>query len=110
VHGGAPGAVIDLALRGLASGLGLPARAVAAALEDARVFDWANDPFARGAYSWVPVGALDAPAALAMPAGDCLHFAGEATDVGGDPGTVHGALATGARAAHDIRRRLTQPG
>jgi len=106
LHGRASNAIVDVALRSLAGGLGLPARVVAAALEDARVFDWANDPFARGAYSWVPVGALDAPAALAVPVGDCLHFAGEATDVGGDPGTVHGALATGARAAHDIRRSL----
>ncbi len=99
-------ATIAAALRGLARGLGMPARALAAQLEDARLFDWAADPFARGAYSWLPVGALDAPAALAAPLGDCLYFAGEATDVGGDPGTVHGALATGARAAHDIRRHL----
>ncbi|MFL5308524.1 MAG: flavin monoamine oxidase family protein [Polyangia bacterium] len=101
---------VGVAIRGLARGLGLPTSTVAAALEDARVFDWANDPFARGAYSWVPVGALDTPAALAVPVGECLYFAGEATDVGGDPGTVHGALATGARAAHEVRRRLTHPG
>ncbi len=110
LHGGIPKATVDVALRGLSRGLGLPARAMAAALEDARTFDWASDPFARGAYSWVPVGALDAPAALAAPVAGCLHFAGEATDVGGDPGTVHGALATGARAARDIRRRLTHRG
>jgi monoamine oxidase len=85
----------------------LPTRTLTAELEDLRVFDWAVDPFARGAYSWVPVGALDAPAALALPVGGSLYFAGEATDVGGDPGTVHGALATGARAAHEIRVRLT---
>ena len=109
LHANGPDAAVGVALRGLARGLGLPARALTAALEDARVFDWANDPFARGAYSWVPVGALDGPAALAVPVGDCLYFAGEATDVGGDPGTVHGALATGARAAHEIRRRLAHP-
>ncbi|MES1209820.1 MAG: NAD(P)/FAD-dependent oxidoreductase, partial [Pseudomonadota bacterium] len=109
LHGRAAGAAIDAALRSLGRGLAVPVRAMSAALEDAHVFDWADDLFARGAYSWVPVGALDAPAALAVPVADCLHFAGEATDVGGDPGTVHGALATGARAAHDIRRRLTHP-
>ncbi len=107
LHAAGAEATIAAALRSLAGGLGMPARAVAAQLEDARLFDWAADPFARGAYSWLPVGALDAPAALAVPLGDCLYFAGEATDVGGDPGTVHGALATGARAAHDIRRHLT---
>jgi len=100
--------VIAAALRGLAGGVGASLRSLAAELEDVRVFDWASDPFARGAYSWVPVGGLDAPAALAMPLNDSLYFAGEATDVGGDPGTVHGALATGARAAHEIRRGLTR--
>jgi monoamine oxidase len=99
-------AVVRAALRGLATGVGASARSLAADLEDVRVFDWGSDPFARGAYSWVPVGGLDAPAALATPVGDCLFFAGEATDVGGDPGTVHGALATGARAAQQIRRSL----
>ncbi len=103
-----PAAVVPAALRGLAAAVGVPPRSLTAELEDVRVFDWASDPFARGAYSWVPVGGLDAPAALARPAADCLHFAGEATDVAGDPGTVHGALATGARAAHEIRQVLTR--
>jgi monoamine oxidase len=106
LHAAGADATIGTALKALAGGLGISARILSAQLEDARVFDWAADPFARGAYSWLPVRALDAPAALAVPLGDCLHFAGEATDVGGDPGTVHGALATGARAAHEIRQRL----
>lgn len=104
---GVGSAVVPTALKSLAGGLGLSARALETQLEDACVFDWAADPFARGAYSWIPVGGLDAPAALAAPLGDCVYFAGEATDVGGDPGTVHGALATGARAAHEIQHRLT---
>ncbi len=101
--------IVGVALRGLAAGLGVRASALAAELEDARVFDWASDPYARGAYSWLPAGALDAPAALATPLGDRLFFAGEATDTAGDPGTVHGALNTGARAAQEIRRRLGNP-
>jgi len=48
------------------------------------------------------VGGLDAPAALAAPLDGRLFFAGEATDTAGDPGTVHGAMATGARAAAEI--------
>jgi monoamine oxidase len=80
--------------------------ALLGAVEDARVFDWARDPYARGAYSWVPVGGVDAPAALGAPVGRCLFFAGEATDTRGDPGTVHGALATGARAAAEIAGHL----
>jgi monoamine oxidase len=90
------------ALRGLAGAVHSTARAVAAAVEDARVFDWRADPFARGAYSWIPVGGLDAPAALAAPVAGRLFFAGEATDMVGDPGTVHGAMTSGTRAAAEI--------
>ena len=69
LHGRAPGAASTSRSAAWRAGWVCRARTVAAALEDARVFDWANDPFARGAYSWVPVGALDAPAALAVPGG-----------------------------------------
>ena len=90
------------ALGGLAHAVGATADAVTAAVEDARVFDWGSDPWSRGAYSWIPVGGLDAPAALAAPLGGRLFFAGEATDTVGDPGTVHGAMTTGTRAAAEI--------
>ena len=93
---------LHAALGGLARALKTSAGAVAAAIEDAHVFDWGADPWSRGAYSWVPVGGLDAPAALAVPLGGRLFFAGEATDMVGDPGTVHGAMATGLRAATEI--------
>ncbi len=90
------------ALHGLARAIAAKPDAVTAAVEDACVFDWGADPWTRGAYSWLPVGALAAPAALAAPLGGRLFFAGEATDTAGDPGTVHGALATGTRAAAQI--------
>jgi monoamine oxidase len=93
---------LHAALGGLARALKTSTGAVAAALEDAHVFDWGADPWSRGAYSWIPVGGLDAPAALAAPLGGRLFFAGEATDRVGDPGTVHGAMTSGARAAAEI--------
>ena len=97
-----PDARAAAALDSLARVLRVRPGDMAAAVEDARTFDWRADPYARGAYSWIPVGGLEAPAALALPVGGCLFFAGEATDTAGDPGTVHGALATGARAAREI--------
>jgi monoamine oxidase len=96
------------ALGGLARALDLNAGDVTAGVEDARVFDWGEDPFSRGAYSWIPVGGLDAPAALAAPVGGRLFFAGEATDTIGDPGTVHGAMTTGTRAAAEIVAALRE--
>jgi monoamine oxidase len=101
-----PEARLRAALGGLARAVGASPGAVTAAVEDVRVFDWGADPFARGAYSWIPVGGLDAPAALAAPIAGRLFFAGEATDTIGDPGTVHGAMTTGTRAAAEIAAAL----
>jgi monoamine oxidase len=90
------------ALHGLARAIDASPDAVTAAVEDARVFDWSAEPWTRGAYSWIPVGAVEAPATLGAPLAGRLFFAGEATDIDGNPGTVHGAMTTGARAAAQI--------
>ena len=87
------------------AGWGPGARALLSAVEDAVVVDWAADVYARGAYSYIPVGGLDAPAELGMPLADRLFFAGEATDTG-EPGTVHAALRSGARAARELMAQL----
>jgi len=68
--------------------------------------DWNRDPYARGAYSYTVVGGADATAALARPLGGRLFFAGEATDTEGATGTVHGAIASGRRAAQQVKRAL----
>ncbi len=63
---------------------------------------WASDPFARGAYSFVGVGASSAQrAALGERVADRLFFAGEAASVD-YPGNVHGAWLSGERAAKEI--------
>ncbi len=64
--------------------------------------DWQSDSFSRGAYSYVPKGAADASAVLATPVEGTLFFAGEHTDTTGHPGTVHGALRSGLRAAEQL--------
>jgi monoamine oxidase len=63
--------------------------------------DWQQDAYARGAYSYVTVGASDARAALAQPLEDTLFFASEATDEE-EGGTVAGALQSGRRAAREL--------
>jgi len=64
--------------------------------------DWSGDVHARGAYSYVPTGALDAPAAMTQPEAGTLFFAGEHTDVTGHWGTVHAAIRSGLRAAAQV--------
>ncbi len=71
-------------------------------LEKSRVYNWQNDRFSRGAYSYVAVGGAGARTALAQPLGDKLFFAGEATDDQGEACTVAGALASGERVAREV--------
>jgi monoamine oxidase len=68
------------------------------------VHDWASDPFARGAYSYVRVAGEGARGLLAAPVADTLFFAGEATSAD-DSGTVAGALESGLRAARELLGR-----
>jgi monoamine oxidase len=98
--------VVEKALRSLASSLKRKPSKLESLLEDAYFHDWQNDPFSRGAYSYGAVGADGAQRDLASPVEDTLFFAGEATDTGGHNGTVHGAIASGHRAASQILRSL----
>lgn len=77
-------------------------------VDGASVADWGDDPFSRGAYSWVPIGGTHAATTLAQPIAGTLIFAGEATETTGHGGTVHGALLTGERAARDVRALLAR--
>ena len=68
--------------------------------------NWSNDPFTRMAYSYVPVDQLETPRQLAEPVDNTLFFAGEATSLEAQNGTVHGALNSGLRAANEVARSL----
>jgi len=86
----------------LASVFALDQHLVRSALIATCSHDWAGDPFARGAYSYVPAGAVDASAAMAEPQANTLFFAGEHTDITGNWGTVHAAIRSGLRVAAQI--------
>ncbi|CAA6655898.1 unnamed protein product [Spirodela intermedia] len=63
------------------------------------VTNWGVDPFSRGAYSYVAVGASGEDYdILARPVANCLFFAGEAT-CKEHPDTVGGAMLSGLREA-----------
>ncbi|MCU0758484.1 MAG: FAD-dependent oxidoreductase [Steroidobacteraceae bacterium] len=73
-------------------------------LQAGAVHDWAADPFARGAYSYVRVDGDRARRELARPLAATLWFAGEACEPGEDAGTVAGALQSGTAAASSLLR------
>ena len=94
-----PFAMRNECLGELATIFELPQPALENRLVGWRAHDWQSDEFARGAYSYAPAGARDAAEHMTVPVEDLLFFAGEHTDVEGHWGTVHGALASGERAA-----------
>jgi monoamine oxidase len=87
------------AFQSLSQLFGIPAPELEAMLEAEACHDWNGDPFARGGYAYTPVGGMEAARELATPVARTLFFAGEHTHLGGQAGTVHGALETGERAA-----------
>lgn len=97
--------VRELALDSLAAALHLPRERVDRQLRAAYTYDWSRDPFARGAYSYALVGGGAARAVLAEPCDSTLFWAGEATYAAGASGTVHGAIASGYRAAGEVLGR-----
>lgn len=92
-----PGSRLDLARGTLDSMLGKGPKPIGA-----MITDWRNDPFAGGAYSYIPVGATAADMRAFSLLDGSLRFAGEHT-VPEYYGTVHAAFVSGRNAA----RRLT---
>ena len=90
------------ALHALTRILGLPEDALGRRFVRSYFHDRQADKFSRGAYSYVLAGGMEAQALLALPLGNRLFFAGEATQSDGHHATVHGAYASGLRAAEEI--------
>jgi monoamine oxidase len=104
----AEGISLDRAVDALSHCLKMSRQTLEGELLAAIIADWQRDPFSLGAYSYAPVGAITAPAVLAAPIGSTLFFAGEATNYRGHSGTVHGAIASGYRAAEEVLREVKQ--
>jgi len=98
--------IVNQTICALSQTLGVEQERIEGWLDGWYTHNWQGDPFARGAYSYVAAGGLDAVRQLAEPLADTLFFAGEATDIEWRTGTVHGAMATGQRAARQISGRL----
>jgi monoamine oxidase len=91
----------DQAIASLAHIFNMSAEEISGQLVESYLHDWRDDPFTRGAYTYLPVNGLEAQQALSKPVDDLLFFAGEAMAVG-HIGTVHGAIQTGQRAAAEV--------
>ncbi|HZC34300.1 MAG TPA: NAD(P)/FAD-dependent oxidoreductase, partial [Chthoniobacterales bacterium] len=97
--------LIDRALGSLSQLFGHPKNLLREYIDTVHYYDWSNDPFSKGAYSYPKVGGLEAARILAEPVDETIFFAGEAIDFEGF-GTVHGAINSGASAAERVARSL----
>ncbi|HEY3258381.1 MAG TPA: NAD(P)/FAD-dependent oxidoreductase [Gemmatimonadaceae bacterium] len=97
-------AVINAAIRSLATLFGMTQRTMARRVHAAFTHDWNNDPFSLGSYSYARVGGSRASTALARPVRGTVYFAGEHAEGRGPNGTVDGAIASGRRAAELLLR------
>jgi monoamine oxidase len=94
--------IVERALQSLGRILETNPEKLRQSMDGAFVHDWQTDPFSRGAYSYAVVGGADAAEGLASSVAQTLFFAGEATNFEGHNGTVHGAMASGRRAAQEV--------
>jgi monoamine oxidase len=93
--------LIEQAVASVQEVLGVGEAVVVDELVAGHVHDWGGDPYARGAYSYLTVGAAAAPQTLAQPVRATLFFAGEAAS-SEYSGTVEAALQSGQLAARAI--------
>ena len=98
--------VMEKALSALSEVLKISRHELEALVTEKHFHDWQADPYSKGAYSYALVGGAEAARELACPLKGTLFFAGEATNGDGDNGTVHGAMATGRRAAREVMECL----
>lgn len=92
----------EIAIKSLSKILHVSPQDMQKKLISAHSHDWISDPFSRGAYSYARVDGVDGFRELAKPASEKLFFAGEATEWTGHHATVHGAIASGERAAKEV--------
>ena len=94
--------LIEAGIASLADIFDLDPKQLMRNLVTARAISWANDPFARGAYSYATLETRRAKSALARPDGRPVLFSGEALYRGREMGTVEAALASGLKTAQTI--------
>jgi monoamine oxidase len=70
--------------------------------------DWGKDEFFKGGISYpMPGASIVDRENLAAPVSNKIFFAGEATDVKGDAGTINGALNSAERVAEELVTSIT---
>jgi monoamine oxidase len=71
------------------------------------IMDWTKVPYIRGGASYIKPGGSNADRiSLSEPVNDKVFFAGEATDIAGEAGTISGAIQSAERAASEVMETI----
>jgi monoamine oxidase len=95
-------AILETAIQSLAAIFVLTYDEVKSQLLSHKIFDWVNDPFSHGAYSFEVVEGRKLKEIMREPEEDTIYFAGEGYHAGENSGTVEAGLSEGFRVVRDI--------
>ncbi len=101
--------IVEQAIYSLEMLFGIPAPLLKQNIETCKVFNWSNDPFSLGAYSYSTTQTEEARKVLSAPVKNTLFFAGEHLYDGTETGTVEAALVSGQQAAQQLIDALEMP-
>ena len=90
------------ALESLSGIFSISAEALKNELQESRIFNWENEPWSRGAYSYSKVGYEKAKKEWRNPQNGNIYFAGEAYYEGPFQGTVEAAIVNGMAVARQL--------
>jgi monoamine oxidase len=72
------------------------------------IMDWTKVPYIRGGAAYIKSGGSNQDRiSLSEPVNDKVFFAGEATDIAGEAGTINGAIQSAERAASEVIETIT---
>ncbi|MBS1600277.1 MAG: FAD-dependent oxidoreductase [Bacteroidetes bacterium] len=94
--------IIKIAFQSLANIFGEPVEAIESLIIKSHVFNWSNDSFSLGAYSFPTVQSVDTRKIFNEPVAQTIYFAGEGFYEGATGGTVEAAFTSGM----DVARRI----
>lgn len=98
--------ILEEALASLSALYDKPVVQLRELLEWSKVYNWHDNEFAMGAYSYSTIQTLAAQQIISAPVNDTLFFAGEALYTGNHPGTVEAAFVNGIETANLIKTTL----
>jgi len=96
----------EKAIESLTSIFSVSAAQIKKDLESYRIFNWKNEPWSRGAYSYGRVGFRNSKTIYRKPVESRIYFAGEACYDGPFPGTVESAVVSGQVTARNLLKDL----